>query len=54
MNNSNVAYVDVHLVKIIKLPMTLHVDNCVKGDYPIYKLSVKHEVIIYATLKEDD
>jgi hypothetical protein len=34
--------------------MTLHIDNHVKGDDPIYKLLVEHEAIIYVPLKEDD
>jgi hypothetical protein len=29
-------------------------DHRVKGDDPIYKLFLEHEVMIYSTLKEDD
>jgi hypothetical protein len=29
-------------------------DHQVKGDDPLYKLSLEHEAMIYSTLKEDD
>ncbi len=44
--NSNIAYVDAHLVKAIKFPMTLQ-DHHVKGDDSIYKLLVEHEAMTF-------
>jgi hypothetical protein len=46
-------YIDAHLVKAIKFPMTLG-DHRVKGDDPIYKLLVEHKSMIYVALNEDD
>ncbi len=53
LNNSNIAYVDAHLVKAIKFPMTPQ-DHRVKGDDQIYKLLVEHEAMIFSTLRKDD
>jgi len=46
----NITYVDAHLVKVIKFPMTF-VDHQMKGDDPIYKLSVENETFIYAAMR---
>jgi len=48
-----IAFVDAHLIKIIKFPMT-PLDHWVKGNDPIYKLLFENETMIYAALKEDD
>jgi hypothetical protein len=53
LNNSNITYVDAHLVKVIKFSMTPQ-DHCVKRDDPIYKLWVEHEAMIFSTLRKDD
>ncbi len=53
LEHSNVMYIDAHLVKVIKFPMTLG-DHRLKGDDPIYKLLVEHESMIYVALNEDD
>jgi hypothetical protein len=29
-------------------------DHCVKGDDPIYKLSLENETMIYSVLQEDE
>ncbi len=42
LDHSNIVYIDAHLVKVIKFPMTLR-NHRVKGDDLIYKLSMEHE-----------
>ncbi len=53
LDHSNIAYIDAHLVKVIKFPMILG-DHCVKGDYLNYKLLMEHKSMIYVALSEDD
>jgi hypothetical protein len=53
LNNFRIAFVDVHLVEVIKFPMT-PLNHRVKGNDLIYKLSIENETMIYATLREDD
>jgi hypothetical protein len=53
LNNSNIAYIDAHLVKTIKFPMTPR-DHHVKGDDPNYKLLMELKSMIYVALSEDD
>jgi hypothetical protein len=53
LDHSNIAYIDAHLVKTIKFPMTPR-DHRVKGDDSNYKLLMEHKSMIYVALSEDD
>jgi hypothetical protein len=52
LDHSNIAYIDAHLVKAIKFPMTPG-NHRVKGDDLNYKLLMEHKSMIYAALSED-